>query len=98
MIPRCGRAPAPTPTRPRLRRRGRISALAGRVPSPAGGGGLGWGWNPGFTRFLSVAAVLLTLVLAAAPAHAVRPDEMLKDPVQEARAREVSKELRCLVC
>jgi cytochrome c-type biogenesis protein CcmH len=43
----------------------------------------------------------LALVLAAAvatPAHAVRPDEMLADPAREARAREVSKELRCLVC
>ena len=32
------------------------------------------------------------------PAFAVRPDEMLADPVLEARAREVGKELRCLVC
>jgi cytochrome c-type biogenesis protein CcmH len=32
------------------------------------------------------------------PALAVRPDEMLPDPAQEARARDVSKELRCLVC
>ncbi|MEK9673443.1 MAG: cytochrome c-type biogenesis protein [Rhodospirillaceae bacterium] len=36
----------------------------------------------------------------AAPdrAAAVNPDEMLQDPKLEARAREVSKELRCLVC
>lgn len=40
----------------------------------------------------------LMLVLAAAPAHAVRPDEMLPDPVLEARARTVGEELRCLVC
>jgi cytochrome c-type biogenesis protein CcmH len=32
------------------------------------------------------------------PAHAVRPDEMLADPVLEARAREIGRELRCLVC
>ena len=32
------------------------------------------------------------------PAHAVNPDEILKDPVLEARARVVGKELRCLVC
>jgi cytochrome c-type biogenesis protein CcmH len=32
------------------------------------------------------------------PAQAVRPDEMLPDPALEARAREVSRELRCLVC
>jgi len=29
---------------------------------------------------------------------AVEPDEMLADPVQEARARVISKELRCVVC
>lgn len=32
------------------------------------------------------------------PAHAVLPDEILDDPVLEARARELSLELRCLVC
>lgn len=31
-------------------------------------------------------------------AQAVEPDEMLSDPTLEARAREVSKELRCVVC
>ncbi len=43
-------------------------------------------------------AVALAAVLAAGPAHAVRPDEMLADPGLEARAREISQELRCLVC
>ena len=33
-----------------------------------------------------------------APALAVQPDEMLKDPALEARARALSAELRCLVC
>ena len=37
-------------------------------------------------------------LLMALPAHAVRPDEMLADPVLEARARALSQELRCLVC
>ncbi|WP_026380599.1 cytochrome c-type biogenesis protein [Afifella pfennigii] len=32
------------------------------------------------------------------PAHAVEPDEMLDDPKLEARAREISAGLRCLVC
>jgi cytochrome c-type biogenesis protein CcmH len=31
-------------------------------------------------------------------AHAVEPSEMLKDPALEARARNIGKELRCLVC
>jgi cytochrome c-type biogenesis protein CcmH len=42
--------------------------------------------------------VLLLAALAAVPAWAVRPDEMLADPKLEARAREVGQELRCLVC
>ena len=44
--------------------------------------------------------VIVTLAAALLPpqAHAVRPDEMLADPVLEARARDIGKELRCLVC
>jgi cytochrome c-type biogenesis protein CcmH len=44
---------------------------------------------------LAQAAVLLAL---AAHALAVQPDEILKDPALEARARALSTELRCLVC
>ncbi|MBI2719364.1 MAG: cytochrome c-type biogenesis protein CcmH [Rhizobiales bacterium] len=36
--------------------------------------------------------------LMAGPAFAVQPDEILKDPALEARARALSAELRCLVC
>lgn len=43
-------------------------------------------------------AVLLALLLVASPAFAVQPDEMLKDPGLEARAREISRNLRCPVC
>ena len=43
-------------------------------------------------------ALILLLCLAAAPAFAVQPDEMLKDPALEARARVLSQELRCMVC
>lgn len=42
--------------------------------------------------------LLLILLLLANPAVAVQPDEILDDPVLEARARELSKGLRCLVC
>lgn len=46
-----------------------------------------------------LASLLLLLVLAAGPAlAAISPDEELADPVLEARARALSKELRCLVC
>ena len=42
--------------------------------------------------------VALLAGLAAASAFAVQPDEMLPDPAQEARAREIGRDLRCLVC
>lgn len=48
-----------------------------------------------------IARLVLMLMLAFAPvttAFAVEPDEMLADPVLEARAREVSRQLRCVVC
>ena len=48
-------------------------------------------------RFLHGLAAALFMSLTA-PAFAVQPDEVLKDPAMEARAREISKELRCLVC
>lgn len=44
------------------------------------------------------AGLLALALLAAVPAGAVQPDEVLSDPVLEARARELSKGLRCLVC
>lgn len=40
----------------------------------------------------------LVFMLLAFPALAVQPDEILDDPALEARAREVGKDLRCLVC
>ncbi len=41
---------------------------------------------------------LLSGLLFATPATAVLPDEMLPDAAQEARARAISKDLRCVVC
>ncbi len=46
-------------------------------------------------RFLLMLAVLVPLSL---PALAVQPDEVLSDAGMEARARVISKQLRCLVC
>ncbi|MBY3216162.1 cytochrome c-type biogenesis protein CcmH [Rhizobium laguerreae] len=40
----------------------------------------------------------VVVVLMAAPAFAVNPDEVLADPALEARARALSTELRCMVC
>jgi cytochrome c-type biogenesis protein CcmH len=49
-------------------------------------------------RTLLAALVVLLSVLGAVPGHAVEPGEILKDPALEARARAISKSLRCLVC
>jgi cytochrome c-type biogenesis protein CcmH len=52
---------------------------------------------PRSTRDALIAALLTSLALAA-PAYAVTPDEVLKDPVLEMRARAISQNLRCMVC
>src|SRR6266511_2006364 len=48
-------------------------------------------------RWLCLIVAVLTLV-ALPPALAVEPDEILSDPALEARARALSKDLRCMVC
>lgn len=47
---------------------------------------------------LSLLLALLAGILVAGPTLAVEPDEILADPALEARARELSKDLRCVVC
>jgi cytochrome c-type biogenesis protein CcmH len=43
--------------------------------------------------------ILLTILLSLTnTAYAVRPDEVLPDPVLEQRARDISAGLRCMVC
>src|SRR5262245_60553161 len=41
---------------------------------------------------------LFVVLLASGPVRAVQPDEILKDSVLESRARNLARELRCLVC
>ena len=41
---------------------------------------------------------LFCALFIAGPVAAVLPEEQLADPVLEARAREISQELRCVVC
>jgi len=43
-------------------------------------------------------AIIWLAWLMTVPVKAVEPDEILKDPVLEARARKISVDLRCLVC
>ena len=40
----------------------------------------------------------LALVAGSSAAYAVQPDEIMSDPAKEARARDLSRELRCMVC
>jgi cytochrome c-type biogenesis protein CcmH len=50
-------------------------------------------------KSLRVLGALLYFTFAvASPAFAVQPDEVMKDPAKEARARDLSRELRCMVC
>ena len=46
-------------------------------------------------RLLAAASVVAALM---SPGRAVQPDEIMADPAKEARARELSRELRCMVC
>lgn len=51
-----------------------------------------------FTIVLLLLSLLLSAPLPSGSAHAVTPEEMLADPALEKRARDLSKNLRCLVC
>ena len=46
----------------------------------------------------AIILVLLAALITVPNAHAVMPEEVLKDSVLETRAREISQDLRCLVC
>ena len=49
-------------------------------------------------KALAAAVFGLALLLGAAGAPAVQPDEVLDDPALEARARAIGQNLRCVVC
>jgi cytochrome c-type biogenesis protein CcmH len=40
----------------------------------------------------------LAVMMGSPAAYAVQPDEIMSDPAKEARARNLSRELRCMVC
>ncbi len=62
----------------------------GVLPSRLGRGGPG-------AAARALPALLLAALLAG-PALAVEPDEVLDDPALEARARDISTQVRCVVC
>jgi cytochrome c-type biogenesis protein CcmH len=78
------------------------------LPAPTRGGGCanvdselrvrpsGARWTKRWRR--RAASLSVAFAMLAGPALAVQPDEMMKDPALEARARALSGELRCLVC
>ena len=46
-----------------------------------------------------LASLFVVAVMSGMPAaYAVQPDEIMADPAKEARARDLSRELRCMVC
>jgi cytochrome c-type biogenesis protein CcmH len=49
-------------------------------------------------KLLAILFVLLMAAFNPAAAYAVQPDEILSDPAKESRARDLSQELRCMVC
>ncbi len=49
-------------------------------------------------RKILALAFALAVMTGSSAAYAVQPDEIMADPVKEARARELSRELRCMVC
>ena len=52
-----------------------------------------------WSRWMSVAIGLCLVTFAfVVAARAVQPDEILSDPTLEARARTLSRDLRCMVC
>ena len=49
-------------------------------------------------KLFTILAFMVLALSIYTPAGAIEPDEILSDPALELRAREVSKQLRCVVC
>jgi cytochrome c-type biogenesis protein CcmH len=49
-------------------------------------------------KLLLACTFAVSLMMGCPAAYAVQPDEIMGDPAKEARARELSSELRCMVC
>ncbi|MCW0181927.1 MAG: cytochrome c-type biogenesis protein CcmH [Zavarzinia sp.] len=74
--------------------RRRPGPFAGRAPRSARDPGLRRDDAKGWRALVLAAALLLSSV----PALAIGVDEPMADPAMEAKAREISRGLRCLVC
>jgi cytochrome c-type biogenesis protein CcmH len=49
-------------------------------------------------KHILACVLALTVMAGCTAAYAVQPDEIMSDPAKEARARNLSRELRCMVC
>jgi cytochrome c-type biogenesis protein CcmH len=49
-------------------------------------------------KHILACALALSVMIGSSAAYAVLPDEIMSDPAKEARARDLSRELRCMVC
>ena len=49
-------------------------------------------------KHILACTLALSVMIGSSAAYAVLPDEIMSDPVKEARARDLSRELRCMVC
>ncbi|MFC0241230.1 cytochrome c-type biogenesis protein [Rhodopseudomonas telluris] len=49
-------------------------------------------------KLIAALGIVLAVACSTPLAYAVQPDEVMADPAKEARARELSRELRCMVC
>jgi cytochrome c-type biogenesis protein CcmH len=47
---------------------------------------------------IRVCVLALAVMAGSSAAYAVQPDEIMSDPAKESRARDLSRELRCMVC
>ena len=50
------------------------------------------------TFSLSVLIIVITILFSKTNIHSVEPEEFLQNPKQELKARNISKNVRCLVC
>jgi cytochrome c-type biogenesis protein CcmH len=49
-------------------------------------------------RRILLSFIAAIAIVGASAAYAVQPDEIMSDPAMESRARDLSRELRCMVC
>ncbi len=75
-------------------------ARGSKGPLPLGGGRSGGGQSPSPFALPRLIATLPLLLALAWPAFGAvgRPEDRLPDPGMEARAQEIGRELRCMVC